>query len=218
KEIIFAINKVAEKINNDVRITNKLKVVFLPNYRVSLAEKLIPASDVSEQISLAGKEASGTGNMKLALNGAITIGTMDGANIEIAEEAGTDNVVIFGMEVDDVEALLAKGYQPADYYRSNDELKAVLDWLDGDFFTPGEPGLLSEVKRNLIESDSFMVLADFEAYSEAQKKIDTLYRDKKAWARAAIMNTASLAKFNSDRSIQDYAENIWHIKAVPAKS
>ncbi|MDO7642429.1 MAG: glycogen/starch/alpha-glucan family phosphorylase, partial [Reinekea forsetii] len=218
KEIIFAINKVAEKINNDVRITNKLKVVFLPNYRVSLAEKLIPASDVSEQISLAGKEASGTGNMKLALNGAITIGTMDGANIEIAEEAGTDNVVIFGMEVDDVEALLAKGYQPADYYRSNDELKAVLDWLDGDFFTPGEPGLLSEVKRNLIESDPFMVLADFEAYSEAQKKIDTLYRDKKAWARAAIMNTASLAKFNSDRSIQDYAENIWHIKAVPAKS
>ncbi|MDO7645042.1 MAG: glycogen/starch/alpha-glucan phosphorylase [Reinekea forsetii] len=218
KEIIFAINKVAEKINNDVRINNKLKVVFLPNYRVSLAEKLIPASDVSEQISLAGKEASGTGNMKLALNGAITIGTMDGANIEIAEEAGTDNVVIFGMEVDDVEALLAKGYQPADYYRSNDELKAVLDWLDGDFFTPGEPGLLSEVKRNLIESDPFMVLADFEAYSEAQKKIDTLYRDKKAWARAAIMNTASLAKFNSDRSIQDYAENIWHIKAVPAKS
>ena len=217
KEIIFAINKVAEKINNDVRINNKLKVVFLPNYRVSLAEKLIPASDVSEQISLAGKEASGTGNMKLALNGAITIGTMDGANIEIAEEAGTDNVVIFGMDVDDVEALLAKGYQPADHYRSNGELKAVLDWLDGDFFTPGEPGLLSEVKRNLIESDPFMVLADFEAYSEAQKKIDALYRNKKAWARAAIMNTASLAKFNSDRSIQDYAENIWHIKAVPAK-
>ena len=216
KEIIFAINKVAEKINNDPRINDKIKVVFLPNYRVSLAEKLIPAADVSEQISLAGKEASGTGNMKLALNGAITIGTMDGANIEIAEEAGKDNVVIFGMEVEDVVALQNKGYNPAEYYRSNEELKAVLDWLEGDFFTPGEPGLLAEVKRNLVESDPFMVLPDYEAYSEAQKKIDTLYRNRKAWARAAIINTASLAKFNSDRSIQDYADYIWHIKGIPA--
>ncbi|MBU2864775.1 glycogen/starch/alpha-glucan phosphorylase [Reinekea forsetii] len=218
KEIIFAINKVAEKINNDRRINDKIKVVFLPNYRVSLAEKLIPAADVSEQISLAGKEASGTGNMKLALNGAITIGTMDGANIEIAEEAGSDNVVIFGMEVDDVVALKNKGYHPADYYRSNEELKAVLDWLEGDFFTPGEPGLLAEVKRNLVESDPFMVLPDFESYCEAHQKIDALYRDKKAWAKAAILNTASLAKFNSDRSIQDYAQNIWHVKGVEAKS
>lgn len=216
KEIIFAINKVAEKVNNDPRINDKLKVVFLPNYRVSLAEKLIPAADVSEQISLAGKEASGTGNMKLALNGAITIGTMDGANIEIAEEAGRENVVIFGMEVDDVVALQEKGYNPGAYYHGNDELKAVLDWLDGDFFTPGEPGLLSEVKRNLVESDPFMVLPDYESYSEAQKKIDTLYRDQKAWARAAIINTASLAKFNSDRSIADYADYIWHMKGVPA--
>jgi len=216
KDIIFAINKVAEKINNDPRINEKLKVVFLPNYRVSLAEKLIPAADVSEQISLAGKEASGTGNMKMALNGAITLGTMDGANIEIAEEAGHENVVIFGMEVDDVVALEKKGYNPGDYYRGNDELKAVLDWLDGDFFTPGEPGLLSEVKRNLVETDSFMVLPDFEAYSEGHKKIDALYRDPKAWARAAIINTASLAKFNSDRSIADYADYIWNIKGVPA--
>ncbi len=216
KEIIFAINKVADKVNNDARINGKLKVVFLPNYRVSLAEKLIPAADVSEQISLAGKEASGTGNMKMALNGAITLGTMDGANIEIAEEAGRENVVIFGMEVEDVVALEQKGYNPGDYYRGNEELKAVLDWLDGDFFTPGEPGLLSEVKRNLVESDPFMVLPDFEAYSEGHKKIDALYRDQKAWARAAIINTASLAKFNSDRSIADYADYIWHMKGVPA--
>jgi starch phosphorylase len=216
KEIIFAINKVAEKVNNDPRINDKIKVVFLPNYRVSLAEKLIPAADVSEQISLAGKEASGTGNMKMALNGAITLGTMDGANIEIAEEAGRENVVIFGMEVEDVVALEAKGYNPGEYYRGNDELKAVLDWLDGDFFTPGEPGLLSEVKRNLVESDPFMVLPDYEAYSEGHKQIDALYRDKKAWARSAIINTATMGKFNSDRSISDYADYIWNIKGVPA--
>ncbi len=216
KEIIFAINKVAEKVNSDPRIKDKIKVVFLPNYRVSLAEKLIPAADVSQQISLAGKEASGTGNMKLALNGAITLGTMDGANIEIAEEAGAENVVIFGMEVDDVVALQQKGYDPQSYYRSNEEIKAVLDWLDSDFFTPGQPGLLSDVKNNIVYSDPYMVLADFQSYSDAQKKIDTLYRDKKAWAKAAILNTASLGKFNSDRSIQEYADNIWSLKGVPA--
>jgi glycogen phosphorylase len=216
KEIIFAINKVADKVNNDPRIHDKIKVVFLPNYRVSLAEKLIPAADVSEQISLAGKEASGTGNMKMALNGAITIGTMDGANIEIAEEAGDENVVIFGMEVDDVVALQRQGYNPYEYYHRSEELKAILDWLDSDFFSPGQPGLLADLKRNLIEFDPFMVLADFASYCEAQQKIDALYRDSKAWAKAAIMNTASLAKFNSDRSIEDYAERIWKLESVPA--
>jgi starch phosphorylase len=216
KEIIFAINKVADRVNNDPRIKDKIKVVFLPNYRVSLAEKLIPAADVSQQISLAGKEASGTGNMKLALNGAITLGTLDGANIEIAEEVGEENVVIFGMNVDQVTELQEQGYNPTQYYHSNEELKAVLDWLDSDFFTPGEPGLLSAVKQNLVDHDLYMVLADYQSYSDAQSKIDALYRDKKAWAKAAIMNTASLAKFNSDRSIQEYAENIWDLKAIPA--
>ena len=216
KEIIFAINKVADKINNDSRINDKLKVVFLPNYRVSLAEKLIPAADVSEQISLAGKEASGTGNMKLALNGAITIGTMDGANIEIADEAGAENVVIFGMQVEDVVTLQRQGYNPYEYYHANDELKAVLDWLDTDFFSPGQPGLLSDVKNNLVHDDPFMVLPDFASYAAAQQKIDVLYRDQKAWARAAIMNTASLAKFNSDRSIENYADYIWRVEGVPA--
>jgi starch phosphorylase len=216
KEIIFAINKVADRVNNDPRIKDKIKVVFLPNYRVSLAEKLIPAADGSQQISLAGKEASGTGNMKLALNGAITLGTLDGANIEIAEEVGEENVVIFGMNVDQVTELQEQGYNPTQYYHSNEELKAVLDWLDSDFFTPGEPGLLSAVKQNLVDHDPYMVLADYQSYSDAQSKIDALYRDKKAWAKAAIMNTASLAKFNSDRSIQEYAENIWDLKAIPA--
>ncbi len=216
KQIIFAINKVAEKINNDERIGGKIKIVFPANYRVSLAEKLIPAADVSEQISLAGKEASGTGNMKLALNGAITLGTLDGANIEIAEEAGSENVVIFGMEVDDVIAKQQAGYNPSDYYHKNEELKAVLDWFDSDFFTPGEPRLLKDIKYNLVDHDPFMVLADFDSYCEAQEKIDALYRDKKAWARSTIINTASLAKFNSDRSMIDYAKNIWNLGGIAA--
>ncbi|WP_111977064.1 glycogen/starch/alpha-glucan phosphorylase [Algibacillus agarilyticus] len=214
KEIIYAINKVADRINNDSRIKDKLKVVFLPNYRVSLAEKMIPAADVSEQISTAGKEASGTGNMKLALNGAITVGTLDGANIEIAEEAGEDNVVIFGLTVDEVKKAKADGYNPWDYYYGNEELKAVLDWFDTDYFTPGKPGELAAVKRSLLDDgDAYLCLADYESYSEAHKKVDVLFNDKKTWARMAIMNTARMAKFNSDRSIQDYVDNIWKLEA-----
>ena len=213
KDIIYAINKVAERVNNDERIQGKLKVVFMPNYRVSLAEKLIPAADVSQQISTAGYEASGTGNMKLAMNGAITLGTLDGANIEIAEEAGAEYNAIFGLEVDEVKALKAKGYNPWDYYYANPELKAVLDWFDTDFFTPGRPGELSSIKRALLDGgDTYLALADFESYSEAQKKVDAMYRDKKVWAKAVIVNSATMGKFNSDRSIQDYADNIWYLK------
>lgn len=213
KDIIYAINKVAERVNNDERIKGKLKVVFMPNYRVSLAEKLIPAADVSQQISTAGYEASGTGNMKLAMNGAITLGTLDGANIEIAEEAGAEYNAIFGLEVDEVKALKAKGYNPWDYYYANPELKAVLDWFDTDFFTPGRPGELSSIKRALLDGgDTYLALADFESYSEAQKKVDAMYRDKKAWAKAVIVNSATMGKFNSDRSIQDYCDNIWYLK------
>jgi len=213
KDIIYAINKVAERVNNDERIQGKLKVVFMPNYRVSLAEKLIPAADVSQQISTAGYEASGTGNMKLAMNGAITLGTLDGANIEIAEEAGAEYNAIFGLEVDEVKALKAGGYNPWDYYYANPELKAVLDWFDTDFFTPGRPGELSSIKRALLDGgDTYLALADFESYSEAQKKVDAMYRDKKVWAKAVIVNSATMGKFNSDRSIQDYADNIWYLK------
>lgn len=212
KEIIYAINRVAERINQDARIKDKLKVVFLPNYRVSLAEKMIPAADVSEQISLAGKEASGTGNMKLALNGAITIGTLDGANIEIAEEAGAENVVIFGLDVDQVKAKRAHGYNPWDHYYANDELKCVLDWFESDFFTPGKPGELVEIKRSLLDyGDTYLTLADFDSYSDAHKKLDKLFMDRKQWAKMAIINTASMGKFNSDRSIEDYVERIWHL-------
>jgi len=212
KEIIYATNKIAEKINNDSRIQDKLKVVFLPNYRVSLAEKIIPAADVSEQISTAGKEASGTGNMKLALNGAVTIGTLDGANIEIAEEVGDDNIFIFGLTVDEVKALDKQGYNPYQYYENNNEIKACLDWLDTDYFTPGHAGELSSIKHSFLEGgDPYKVLADFKSYSEAHHDLGVAYQNKKRWAKMAILNTALMGKFNSDRSIEDYVNNIWFL-------
>ncbi len=212
KDIIYATNKIAEKINNDTRIQDKLKVVFLPNYRVSLAEKIIPAADVSEQISTAGKEASGTGNMKLALNGAVTIGTLDGANIEIAEEVGNDNIFIFGLTVDEVKTLDNEGYNPYKYYENNHEIKACLDWLDTDYFTPGNAGELSSIKQSFLEGgDPYKVLADFQSYSEAHHALGIAYQDSKRWAKMAILNTALMGKFNSDRSIEDYVKNIWFL-------
>ena len=218
KEIIYAINKVGEKINNDQRIRGKIKVVFIPNYRVSLAEKIIPAADVSEQISTAGYEASGTSNMKLAMNGAITLGTLDGANIEIVHEAGEENNAIFGLTVDEVKNLKASGYNPWDYYNSNPEIKAALDWLDTDYFTPGRPGELSSVKHALLEGgDTYLTLADFASYAEAQSRIDRMYRDKKKWAHVAIVNSASMGKFNSDRSIEDYSRLVWNLNECDVK-
>jgi starch phosphorylase len=213
KDIIYAINQVAEKVNNDKRVNGKIKVVFLPNYRVSLAEKIIPAADISEQISTAGLEASGTGNMKLSLNGALTVGTLDGANIEIAEEVGDENIFIFGLNVDEVHELDKAGYNPFDFYYSNKEIKAVLDWLETDYFTPGKPGALASLKYSLLEGgDPYKVLADFESYSNAQQKADKAYGDKSGWAKMAILNTARMGKFTSDRSIKDYVDKIWKLE------
>jgi starch phosphorylase len=216
KAIIKAINAVGAHINADTRIGGKLKIAFLPNYRVSLAEKIIPAADLSEQISTAGKEASGTGNMKLSLNGALTIGTLDGANVEIKEEVGDDNIFIFGMKVEEVEALWAHGYSPWQYYERDEELRAVLDWLGSDYFTPGDPqNLPAQVRHSLLEGgDPFMVLADFRAYCDAQAKVDAAYRDKRRWAKMAILNTARMGKFSSDRTIHEYAKDIWNLTPV----
>jgi len=216
KLIIKAINAVGSKINSDVRIKGKLKVVFLPNYRVSLAQRIVPAADLSEQISTAGKEASGTGNMKLSLNGALTIGTLDGANVEIREEVGPENIFIFGMTVEEVHALFAKGYKPQEFYDADEELKAVVDWVGSNFFTPDEaPGVLTPLRDNLYYSDPFLCLADFRSYSDAQEKVNEAFLDKKRWAKMAILNTARMGKFSSDRTISQYASEIWHLDPCP---
>ena len=216
KNIIRAINLIGARINADTRINGKLKVVFLPNYRVSLAERIIPAADLSEQISTAGKEASGTGNMKLALNGALTIGTLDGANVEMQEEVGAENIFICGLTVEEVEARRASGYKPWDIYHHDAELRAVVDWLGSDYFTPGEHGAFGHVHGSLLHGgDPYMVLADFRSYSDCHARVDAAYRDVASWARMAILNTARMGKFSSDRSIREYANEIWKLQPIP---
>lgn len=215
KVIIHAINLVGDRINHDTRIKDKLKVAYLPNYGVSLAEKIIPATDLSEQISTAGKEASGTGNMKFALNGAVTIGTLDGANVEIHEEVGDDNIFIFGKTVEGIEELKQSGYNPRKFYEEDEELKAVLDWLSSDFFSPEEGSVLSDLPNSLLQwGDPFYVMADYRAYIDAQDLAGKAYQEPSKWASMAIRNIAGSGKFSSDRTIGEYAREVWKLNSV----
>ena len=221
KGIIRLINEVAQVVNRDPDVNGKLKIVFVENYRVSVAEKLFPAADISEQISTAGKEASGTGNMKFMLNGALTIGTIDGANVEIVEEAGIENNYIFGLKVNEIEEMRTKGYDPHVPYNNVEGLKKIVDSLiDGTFNDLGT-GIYSNIHRSLMENapwqqaDQYFVLEDFEAYRKAQKTINKEYRDRMGWAKKQLMNIANAGKFSSDRTIKEYADEIWHIE--PAK-
>ena len=216
KAIIKLVNAVAEVVNHDVDVRGRITVAFLRNYRVSLAERIFPAADLSEQISTAGKEASGTGNMKFAMNGALTIGTLDGANVEIREEVGADNFFLFGLTVDEVKALRARGYDPWELYRSDRELKAVLDAIGSGTFSPAEPRLFQPIVDSLLNGgDTWLVLADFRAYLEAQERVSKAWLDVESWTRKAILNVARTGKFSSDRTIRQYAEEIWRVGPLP---
>jgi starch phosphorylase len=218
KGIVKLVNAVAETVNHDVDVRGRITVAFLRNYRVSLAERIFPASEVSEQISTAGKEASGTGNMKFALNGALTIGTLDGANVEIREEVGPENFFLFGLTVEQVAALKKRGYDPWEYYRNDRRLKGVLDALASGVFSPQEPSLFRPVVDSLLNGgDPYLVLADFAAYCACQEEVERAYRDPERWTRMAILNVARSGKFSSDRTIREYAEQIWGISPVPVE-
>ncbi len=212
KLIIKLINSVGAVINDDPDVKGRLKVVFLANYGVTLAELIIPAADLSEQISTAGTEASGTGNMKFALNGALTIGTLDGANIEIMEEVGRDNIFIFGLNADEVAALKERGYNPRDYYSRQPELKQALDMIAGGAFSPDTPDLFKPIGDALLnQGDSYLVLADYASYVACQEEVAGLYLDQDEWARRAVRNSAGMGKFSSDRTIAEYASKIWDV-------
>jgi len=215
KLIIKLIHSVADTVNYDPSVANLLKIAFIPNYNVSAAEQIIPACDLSEQISTAGTEASGTGNMKLALNGGLTIGTMDGANIEIKDEVGDDNIFIFGLNAAEVTALRTKGYNPWDIYNTNSELRQVLDMIAAGYFSPDDPSRFRPIFDALTEhGDHFLLLADYASYIACQERVDALYRNTEEWTRRAILNVANMSRFSSDRTIKEYAESIWNVKAV----
>ncbi len=215
KLIIRLINDVADIINNDPVIGERLKVVFIPNYDVSTAEDIVPAADLSEQISTAGTEASGTGNMKLALNGALTIGTLDGANIEIRQEVGKDNIFIFGLTADEVREVHRRGYNPWDYYHDDARLKQVLDMIGSGYFSPDEPSRYQPLIDVITQpGEQYLLLADYASYVASQEQVDALYREPQEWTRKAILNVANMGKFSSDRTIKEYAEEIWEVKPV----
>jgi starch phosphorylase len=217
KRIIKLINAVGETINNDPEVNKSLKVAFIPNFNVQNAHLIYPAANVSEQISTAGKEASGTGNMKFMINGALTVGTLDGANVEIREEAGPGNFFLFGLTVDEVEALKASGYRPADYIDSNDELRAVLDLIAGGTFSHGDTEVFRPLVDNLRYDDPFLVCADYASYVECQARVSAAWQDGESWTKMSILNTARSGKFSSDRAIAEYCDEIWKVWPLTVK-
>jgi starch phosphorylase len=214
KLIIKLINSVAEVMNHDPDVRDRLKVVFFPDFNVKNGQQIYPAADLSEQISTAGKEASGTGNMKFALNGALTIGTLDGANIEIREEVGTDQFFLFGLTAEEVFTLKCKCYNPKEYYHSNSSLREAIDLIHSGFFSRGDPKLFEPLVNSLLYRDEYMLCADYQSYIDCQNKVSRAYSDPEQWARMSILTVSRMGKFSSDRSIREYCENIWHIQPV----
>jgi starch phosphorylase len=217
KRIIKLINAVGETVNNDPDVNRFLKVAFVPNFNVQNAHLIYPAADLSEQISTAGKEASGTGNMKFMLNGALTIGTLDGANVEIREEAGAENFFLFGLTEDEVERVKRDGYRPSDYVDANGELAAVLDLIAGGTFSDGDTEVFRPLVDNLRYADPFLVIADYASYVECQGRVSAAWENIVAWTRMSILNTARSGKFSSDRAIAEYCDDIWNVLPLTVK-
>ncbi|MBD2020702.1 glycogen/starch/alpha-glucan family phosphorylase, partial [Leptolyngbya sp. FACHB-36] len=215
KLMIKLITAVSEVVNRDPDVRDRIKVLFLKDYNVKFAQRVYPAADLSEQISTAGKEASGTGNMKFALNGALTIGTLDGANVEIREEVGEENFFLCGLTTEEVYALKASGkYNPRQYYENNAELKKVIDRIASGFFSHGDTELFKPMIDSLLNRDEYLLLADYQSYIECQDRVSQAYRDQDRWTRMAILNVARMGKFSSDRSIHDYCTDLWHIQPI----
>jgi len=217
KLIIKLINAVGDVVNRDDAIRDQLKVVYLPNFNVSNGQRIYPAADLSEQISTAGKEASGTGNMKFQMNGALTIGTVDGANIEICEEVGFENFFLFGLEAHEIAALRSMGYKPKEYLADNEELQAVMQLIGDGFFSRGNSTQFQPLLDNLTAHDPYFVLADYQSYADCQASVDQTYGDEESWTRMSILNAARSGKFSSDRTIREYCNEIWEARPVPVQ-
>jgi len=211
KRVIHLINAVGNVINHDASTRNVLQCHFIPNYSVSVAERIIPATDVSEQISTAGTEASGTGNMKFAMNGALTVGTLDGANIEILEAVGRENMFIFGLTAENVDQVKKAGYDPKSIYYADRDIHGALDAIGSGLFSADDPNRFRAVVDNLVHHDPFLVLADYRSYAACQRTVDRAYRDTNEWTRKSILNVASMGRFSSDKSIENYAKQIWRV-------
>jgi starch phosphorylase len=214
KLMIKLITSVGDVVNRDPVVRDRLKVLFLPNYNVTNGQRVYPAADLSEQISTAGKEASGTGNMKFSMNGALTIGTLDGANVEIREEVGAENFFLFGLSAEEVQATWKNGYDPHKIYLNNDELRAVIDLIRNGHFSRGDRDLFRPLLDSLLQGDAYRLLVDFQSYIDCQTRVSATYGDPERWTRMSIINVARMGKFSSDRSIEKYCREIWKVKPV----